>query len=76
MRGTMNKHLKLVREFHDAFLFPQAVYGANVRLSEMDIILCQALLRQAVSYLRRLRRGSDKFEDDISVLALEMSAGA
>ena len=35
----MNKHLKLVREFHDAFSFPQAEHGENVRLSEMAIIL-------------------------------------
>jgi len=54
----MNKHLKLVREFHDAFSFPQAEHGENVRLSEMDIILRQALLmEEAVSYLERLKWG-------------------
>ena len=54
----MNKHLKLVREFHDAFSFPQAEQGANVRLSEMDIILRQALLMEkAVRYYGRLKRG-------------------
>jgi hypothetical protein len=40
----MNKHLKLVREFHDTFSFPQAKQGANERLSDMDIVMRQALL--------------------------------
>jgi hypothetical protein len=40
----MNKHLKLVREFHDSFSIPQAEHGANERLSDMDIVMCQALL--------------------------------
>ena len=47
----MNTHLKLVREFHDAFSFPQAEHGANVRLSEMDIIMRQALLMEEGSEL-------------------------
>jgi predicted HAD superfamily Cof-like phosphohydrolase len=42
----MNKHLKLVRDFHDAFSIPQAAHGGNVRLSEMDVILRQALLME------------------------------
>lgn len=40
----MNKHLKLVREFHDTLSLPQAEYGENVRLSDMDIVEHQALL--------------------------------
>jgi hypothetical protein len=45
----MNEHLKLVREFHEAFAFPQAEQGANRRLSEMDIVKYQALLMAAGS---------------------------
>lgn len=40
----MNKHLKLVREFHDTFSLPQAEHGAKERLSDMDIVMRQALL--------------------------------
>lgn len=47
----MNKHLKLVREFHDVFLYPQAEQGTNIRLSEMDIIMRQALLMEEGSEL-------------------------
>ena len=49
----MNTHLKLVREFRDAFSFPQAEHGAHVRLSEMDIIMRQALLMEEGSELLR-----------------------
>ena len=42
----MNKHLQLVREFHDDFSFTQAEYGADVRLTDMDLILHQALLME------------------------------
>jgi hypothetical protein len=45
----MNEHLKLIREYHGAFLFPQAEPGTNSRLSEMDIIQYQALLMVAGS---------------------------
>lgn len=40
----MNHHLKLVREFYSACSFPQAEHKAKVRLSDMDIIMYQALL--------------------------------
>ncbi|MFU8789469.1 MAG: nucleoside triphosphate pyrophosphohydrolase family protein [Methylobacter sp.] len=40
----MNKHLKLVREFHDAISLPQAEPGENRHLSDMDIVMRQALL--------------------------------
>ena len=40
----MNKHLKLVREFHSAFSYHQAEHGTNARLSDMDIIVRQSLL--------------------------------
>ena len=55
----MNKHLTLVREFHDAFSFPQAEQGANVRLSEMDIIMRQALLMEEGSALLRAIKAGD-----------------
>ena len=47
----MNKNLQLVREFHDTFLYQQAEPGANVPLSEMDIIRRQALLMEQGSEL-------------------------
>ncbi len=47
----MNTHLKLVREFHNAFSIQQAEHGENVRLSEMDVILRQALLMEEGSKL-------------------------
>ena len=58
----MNTHLKLVREFHDAFSFPQAEQGAKVRLSEMDIILRQALLMEEGSELLRAIKAGDMVE--------------
>ena len=58
----MNNHLKLVREFHDAGSFPQAVQGANVRLSEMDIIMRQALLMEEGSKLFKAIKAGDMVE--------------
>ena len=58
----MNKHLKLVREFYDALSFPQAGHGENVRLSEMDIILRQALLMEEGSLLLRAIKAGDMVE--------------
>ena len=58
----MNTHLKLVREFHDAFSFPQAEHGANVRLSEMDIIMRQALLMEEGSELLKAIKAGDMVE--------------
>ena len=58
----MNKHLKLVREFHDAFSFPQAEQGVNVRLSEMAIIMRQALLMEEGSELFRAIKVGDMVE--------------
>ncbi|MGR9072908.1 MAG: nucleoside triphosphate pyrophosphohydrolase family protein [Gammaproteobacteria bacterium] len=40
----MNEHLKLVREFHDVFSVSQAEHGADAKISDMNIIMCQALL--------------------------------
>lgn len=55
----MNKYLKLVRDFHDAFSFPQATQGVNTRLSEMDIILRQALLMEEGALLLRAIKSGD-----------------
>lgn len=54
----MNKHLKLVREFHDSFSIPQAEHGANERLSDMDIVMRQALLMDGGSaVLKAIKAG-------------------
>ena len=54
----MNKHLKLVREFHEAFSYPQAEHGASAHLSDMDIIVRQALLMDGGSEtLKALKAG-------------------
>jgi Phosphoribosyl-ATP pyrophosphohydrolase len=58
----MNTHLKLVREFHDAFSCPQAEHGASARLSEMDIIMRQALLMEEGSELFRAIKAGDMVE--------------
>ena len=58
----MNKHLKLVREFHDAFSIPQTEHGENERLSEMDIILRQALLMEESGELFRAIKAGDMVE--------------
>ncbi|MDO9423507.1 MAG: nucleoside triphosphate pyrophosphohydrolase family protein [Methylobacter sp.] len=54
----MNKHLKLVREFHGAFSFPQAEHGANMQLSDMDVVLRQALLMdEGSAVLKAIKAG-------------------
>ena len=55
----MNNHLKLVREFHDAYSIPQAAQGGNMRLSEMDIISHQAMLMEGGSELFRAIKAGD-----------------
>jgi hypothetical protein len=42
--NVMNKHLQLVREFHDQFGIDQPEYPDTVHLSSMDIVMRQALL--------------------------------
>ena len=61
----MNKHLRLVKEFHEAFSVPQPENGANGRLSEMTIIMRQALLMEAGGELFR----SIKSGDMVNILA-------
>lgn len=58
----MNNHLRLVREFHDAFSIAQAEQGVNARLSEMDIIRHQALLMSEGSELFRAIKAGDMVE--------------
>lgn len=54
----MNKHLKLVREFHSSCSIPQAEHGANERLSDMDIVMRQALLMDGGSaVLKAIKAG-------------------
>lgn len=55
----MNEHLKLVREFHDLLLFPQAKSGAESRLSDMEIISYQALLMEAGSDVLKAIKAGD-----------------
>ncbi len=62
----MNKHLRLVREFHDAFSLPQPENAANVRLSEMTIIMRQALLMKAGCGLFRAIKAGDNM---VNILA-------
>ena len=58
----MNKHLKLVRELHDAFSFPQARHGANTHLSDMGIIMRQALLMEAGGKVLKALKAGDMVE--------------
>lgn len=54
----MNKHLTWVREFHDAFSLRQAQPGGDSHLSDMDIIVRQALLMDSGSAVfRAMKRG-------------------
>jgi len=58
----MNEHLKLVREFHDTYSFPQAEQGANVRLSDMDVVMRQALLMDEGSAALKAIKAGDMVE--------------
>ena len=70
----MNKNLKLVREFHDAFSFPQAEQGENAQLSEMAIILHQALLMEEGSELFKAIKAGDMVEILAGMINLSYSA--
>ena len=70
----MNKHLKLVREFHDALSFPQAAHGENFKLSEMAIIMRQALLMEEGSELFRAIKAGDMVEILAGMINLSYSA--
>ncbi len=43
---AMNKHLQLVREFHDKFGIAQPKYPETAHLSDMDVVMRQALLME------------------------------
>ncbi|TAK64776.1 nucleoside triphosphate pyrophosphohydrolase family protein [Methylobacter sp.] len=58
----MNKHLKLVREFHDSFSIPQAEHGANERLSDMEIVMNQALLMDGGSAVLKAIKAGEMVE--------------
>ncbi|MEY3760758.1 MAG: hypothetical protein RIR39_2249 [Pseudomonadota bacterium] len=70
----MNKHLRLVREFHDAFSVPQPESGASVRLSEMAIIMRQALLMEAGGELFRAIKSGDMVNILAGMINLSYSA--
>ncbi len=74
MKTSMNNHLKLVREFHSAFAFPQAEHGENKSLPEMTIIFRQALLMEEGGELFRAIKAGDM----VKVLAgmINLSYGA
>lgn len=58
----MNEHLKLVREFHDTLSFPQAEHGKNLHLSDMDIVMRQALLMDEGSAVLKAIKAGDMVE--------------
>jgi hypothetical protein len=58
----MNKHLKLVREFHDAAALQQAGHGINRHLSDMEIIMHQALLMDGGSEALKALKAGDMAE--------------
>jgi len=70
----MNKHLRLVREFHNAFSVPQPEDGANARLSEMAIIMRQALLMEAGGELFRAIKAADMVNILAGMINLSYSA--
>ena len=70
----MNKHLKLVREFHDALSVPQAEHGANTRLSDMDVVLRQALLMDEGSAALKAIKSGDMVEILAGLVNLAYSA--
>ncbi|CAA9891002.1 conserved hypothetical protein [Candidatus Methylobacter favarea] len=70
----MNKHLNSVREFHDACLLPQAEHGTPGHLSDMDIILRQALLMEAGSEVFKAIRAGEMAEILAGLINLSYSA--
>lgn len=58
----MNKHLKLVREFHGTVSFPQAEHGKHLHLSDMDIVMRQALLMEEGSAVLKAIKAGDMVE--------------
>jgi hypothetical protein len=55
----MNKHLKLVREYNDAFSISQAKPGASEQLHDLDIVMRQALLMDGGSAVFKAIKAGD-----------------
>jgi hypothetical protein len=54
----MNKHLQYVREFRETFSLPQAAFGTEGHLSDMDVVMRQVWLMEAGSEVfRALKKG-------------------
>lgn len=54
----MNKHLQYVRNYRENFSLPQAEFGGPGHMSDMDIVLCQAVLLESGSEtFRSLKKG-------------------
>ncbi|MGZ8928669.1 MAG: nucleoside triphosphate pyrophosphohydrolase family protein [Methylobacter sp.] len=70
----MNKHLKSVREFHDACSLPQAEHGISGHLSDMDIIMRQAWLMEAGSEIFKAIRAGEMAEILAGLINLSYSA--
>lgn len=70
----MNKHLKSVREFNDVFALPQAEQGANERLSDMDIVMRQALLMEEGSAVLKAISAGEMVEILAGLVNLAYSA--
>lgn len=58
----MNKHLKLVRECHDTLSLPQAKQGENAHLSDMEMVMRQALLMDEGSAILKAIKAGDMVE--------------
>ena len=70
----MNKHLKLVRDFHDAFSFPLAEKGVQTHLSDMDIIMHQSLLMEEGSEVMKAIKKGEMAEILAGLVELAYSA--
>jgi hypothetical protein len=70
----MNIHLKLVREFHDALLLPQAEPGITLRLSDMEIIRYQVLLMEAGSEVLNAIKAGEMAEILVGLVDLSYAA--
>ncbi|MGR8935803.1 MAG: nucleoside triphosphate pyrophosphohydrolase family protein [Gammaproteobacteria bacterium] len=58
----MNKHLELARAMHSAFSLPQGQEGTHEHVSDMDIVMRQALLMEAGSEVLRAVKAGEMAE--------------
>lgn len=70
----MNKHLKLVRELNDTLSIQQAEHGTHAHLSDMDIVMRQALLMEEGSRVLKTIRAGDMVEILASLVNLAYCA--